>query len=70
MPRWFNSFRVTRVSSAAIKSAFSRVSRQRMEISPRLPMGVGTKYSIPAMACLLNVIDFPIGIGGIALGIG
>lgn len=49
MPRWLSSFSVTRVSSAAMKSALSSVSRQRREISPRLPMGVGTRYSIPAM---------------------
>ena len=40
---------MTRVSSAAIKSASSRVLAQRGEISPRLPMGVGTRYNIPAI---------------------
>ena len=39
----------TRVSSAAIKSTFSKVSAARGVKSPRLPMGVATKYKMPAM---------------------
>ena len=41
--RWFSSFTVTRVSSAAMKSTDSSVSAARRLISPRFPMGVGTK---------------------------
>ena len=52
MPKWFSSRRVTRVSSAAIKSAASSVSRARGEKSPRLPMGVPTTYRAPrSKAC-------------------
>ena len=43
MPKWFRSFKVTRVSSAAMKSASSRVRLARGERSPRLPMGVPTR---------------------------
>ncbi len=43
IPRWLSSFTVTRVSSAAMKSAPARVSAARWDRSPRLPMGVGTK---------------------------
>ena len=39
--------RDTRVSSAAMKSAASRVSRARGLKSPRFPMGVATRYSVP-----------------------
>ena len=40
---------VTRVSSAAMKSAWAMVWAIRGEISPRFPMGVGTKYKVPDM---------------------
>ena len=43
IPRWLRSFTVTRVSSAAMKSAPDSVSAIRWEMSPRLPMGVGTR---------------------------
>lgn len=41
-PRKFSSFMVTRVSSAAIKSAAPKVAATRGGISSRLPMGVAT----------------------------
>ena len=41
---------VTRVSSAAMKSAWAMVWAIRGEMSPRFPMGVGTKYKVPDMA--------------------
>ena len=47
MPKWFSSFKVTRVSSAATKSACSKVSRARGEKSPKFPMGVPTTYRAP-----------------------
>ena len=47
--RWLSSFMVTRVSSAAIKSAPARVSAARGLKSPRFPMGVATRYKIPLM---------------------
>ena len=43
MPKWFSSFTLTRVSSAAMKSAWPSVSTARGEKSPRLPMGVATR---------------------------
>ena len=43
IPRWLRSFTVTRVSSAAMKSAWVNASAIRREMSPRLPMGVGTR---------------------------
>ena len=49
-PRWFSSFSVTRVSSAAMKSAAANASAARGVKSPRLPMGVATMYKVPAMA--------------------
>ncbi len=41
--RWLSSFTVTRVSSAAMKSAPSKISAARRLMSPRFPMGVGTR---------------------------
>src|SRR4051812_10723564 len=38
---------VRRVSSAAIKGTFRRVSRARRVTSPRFPIGVATTYSVP-----------------------
>ena len=42
MPKWLSSARVTRVSSAAIKSALLSVSIARGVMSLRLPIGVAT----------------------------
>ena len=53
IPRWLSSFTETLVSSAAMKSAWARVSAMRGEMSPRLPMGVGTRYNMPDMGGLL-----------------
>ena len=50
MLKWFSSFTDTRVSSAAMKSTAASVSAALGEKSPRLPMGVATRYSVPLMA--------------------
>ena len=50
MSKWFSSFMLTRVSSAAIKSAWASVSTALGDRSPRLPMGVATRYNLPAMS--------------------
>ena len=49
MPKWFKSFMVTRVSSAAIKSHEESASTALGEKSPKLPMGVPTTKSLPAI---------------------
>ena len=57
MSKWFSSFTLTRVSSAAMKSACASVSTARGEKSPRLPMGVATRYNIPAIGSLPPVSE-------------
>ena len=47
IPKWFNNCWVCRVSSAAIKSTVLSTSSARIVISPRLPIGVGTRYNVP-----------------------
>src|SRR4030042_4668483 len=42
MPKWVRSFRVWRVSSAAMRSTSLRTRRARRVMSSRLPMGVAT----------------------------
>ena len=49
---WLSSFIVTRVSSAAMRSAASSASRMRGVRSFRLPMGVATTYSLGMLASL------------------
>ena len=49
MPKWLSSLSVTRVSSAAMKSASSSARSARGDMSPRLPMGVPTSVSFPGI---------------------
>src|SRR5579883_2983151 len=46
MSKWARSLRVTRVSSAAMRSASRRVLSARSVISSRLPIGVATRTSM------------------------
>src|SRR3989304_5471183 len=50
MPNLRRSFPVTRVSSQARTSARARTSRGRGVRSSRLPIGVETTYSVPAIS--------------------
>lgn len=45
--RWLSSRSVTRVSSAATKSARPKVAATRGGMSSRLPIGVATRYKVP-----------------------
>ena len=54
--KWFSSFSVTRVSSAAIKSTAWRVSTARGEKSDRFPIGVPTTYRVPLIVSSLSDI--------------
>ena len=56
MPKWFKSFTVTRVSSAAMKSTAASVSAARGEKSERLPIGVPTTYSA-AFSSLFSIFS-------------
>ena len=53
IPKYSQDLRVTRVSSAAIKSACSNASTPRGEKSDKLPMGVPTTNSFPLIHFLL-----------------
>ena len=50
MPWWLNSFRVRRVSYAAIRSASLSTRKARRVMSSRLPMGVATMNNVPMVA--------------------
>ena len=47
-PIFFRSDPVLRVSSAAIQSTVDRISTARSEMSPMFPIGVPTRYNLPA----------------------
>src|SRR5690349_2836368 len=51
MPKDASSCRVTRVSSHASIAHFLSVSRTRGLASDRLPIGVATIWSVPALLC-------------------
>ena len=55
MPKWFKSFIVTRVSSAAMKSTAAKVSAARGEKSDKVPMGVPTTYNAPRSSLFSSI---------------
>ena len=56
MPKWFKSFIVTRVSSAAMKSTARQRSRRRAgEKSDKFPMGVPTTYNAPRSSLFSSI---------------
>ena len=57
MSKWFSSFKVTRVSSAAMKSADSSASIARGEKSDRFPMGVPVTNSVPQVCSVISVLS-------------
>ena len=56
IPKHDSSFRLLRVSSAATKSTSDSVLSARSDISERFPIGVATRYSVPALIAFFSVM--------------